>query len=88
MAKDKKPRAPRTSKVDPDESPTARFKRLATARTGKALKAIAALGKLTGRNYERSDADVKKIIDALNGAVEVTKQKFAGKAEAATGFAL
>lgn len=88
MANAKQKRAPRQSTVDPNESATAKFKRLATKRTGKAIRAISAVGKLTGRSYERTEADAKKITDALDSAVAEVKQAFAGKAKAISGFSL
>ena len=88
MTKAKTTRAPRQSTVDPNESAAAKFKRLATKRTGKAIRAISAVGKLTGRSYERTEADAKKITDALESAVTDVKTAFAGKAKAVSGFSL
>lgn len=48
----------------------ARFKRLAGARTNKALNAIRLIGNLTGTNYESTQEQREYIEEALNNAVE------------------
>lgn len=55
-----------------------RFVALAEARTDKALSAIRLLGNLSNRsNYDYSEADVKRIIAALEAEVKSVKSRFA-----------
>lgn len=81
-------RKPRVSKVNPNETPRDRFTRLATARTNKAIKAIASIGKLNGKNYAHTGEDVKKIEAAITSALESATVRLAGKSEAAEAFKL
>ena len=58
-----------------------RFVSLAEARTDKALNAIRLLGNLSNRsNYEYSDADVAKIVKALESEIRTLKARFAESA--------
>lgn len=55
-----------------------RFISLAEARTDKALSAIRLIGNLSNRsNYEFTDAEVSKIIRALENEVRAVKARFA-----------
>jgi hypothetical protein len=63
------PRKPR-EKAPADESKADRFKRLATKRVGRALKAIAGIGKLGGSSYESTEEQREKITRALTEEVE------------------
>lgn len=59
-----------------DMAPTKRskFVKLAESRTVNAIKAIRVIGKLGNKSaYEFSDADVKKIVGALNREIEALK---------------
>lgn len=72
-----------------EETKADKFARLAVTRTNKALDAIAMIGGLAAKNnYEYTDEQTAKIIAALEAEVAKIKDKFAGKAEAAVGFAL
>lgn len=54
-----------------------RFVALAEARTNKALTAIRLIGNLSNRsNYEFTDAEVGKIIKALESEVRVVRARF------------
>lgn len=60
-----------------------RFVSLAEARTDRALNAIRLLGNLSNRsNYDYSDADVAKIIKALEAEMRTLKARFAESAGA------
>lgn len=83
-----KTRKPRQNKVDPNETPQSRFKRLGAARTAKAVAAIKGIGKLTGKAYERTPEQEKKIMQALEDAVQTVRDRFAGKTQAQAGFSL
>ena len=51
-----------------------KFVKLAESRTINAIRAIRVIGKLGNRNaYEYGDADVRKIVNALNGEIEALK---------------
>jgi hypothetical protein len=54
----------------------AKFIELAERRTSNAIKAIEITGRLGNRaNYEYSELDVRKIVAALEAAVETVKSK-------------
>ena len=54
----------------------AKFVDLAENRTKNAIKSIRVIGKLANKNaYEFNDADVKKIVGALNREVEALKAR-------------
>lgn len=53
-----------------------KFVKLAESRTVNAIKAIRVIGKLGNRNaYEYDDADVRKIVKALNNEIEALKNR-------------
>ncbi|WP_164234109.1 hypothetical protein [Microbacterium hydrocarbonoxydans] len=55
-----------------------RFISLAEARTDKALNAIRLIGNLSNRsNYEYEEAEVNKIVRALESEVRAVKARFA-----------
>lgn len=63
----------------------AKFVELAERRTINAIKSMRVIGKLANPvAYEYDDADVKKIVTALNREVEDLKAKFARKGNKAT----
>ncbi|MDA8971875.1 hypothetical protein N9F41_00205 [bacterium] len=54
-----------------------KFVELAEKRTQRAIDFIQLLGNLSStRNYEYTDADVKKILGALNSEIRALKEKF------------
>jgi hypothetical protein len=54
-----------------------KFKELAEKRTNNAIKQIKLIGNLANpSNYDYSDAQVKKIISALNDEIAATSRKF------------
>lgn len=68
--------------ITTQELPADRFKRLATARTNKAIKAISLLKNLSNRSlYSYSQAQVEVIIGALVDEVESVQAAFEPKAE-------
>ena len=59
------------------EDKSQRFKRLAEARTNRAIDAISSLGKLSNRaHYEFDEKDIKGIVNALKSALDETRFKF------------
>ncbi|MEM9091014.1 MAG: hypothetical protein AAGC93_20000 [Cyanobacteria bacterium P01_F01_bin.53] len=53
-----------------------KFVKLAESRTVNAIKAIRIIGKLGNRNaYEYDEADVRKIVKALNEEIEALKSR-------------
>ena len=53
-----------------------KFVRLAESRTANAIKAIRVIGKLANKSaYEFSDADVKKIVAALNREIDALRPR-------------
>ena len=56
------------------------FIRLAEARVTKALKAIKVVGNLSNKaNYEYTDQDVQRIINALQAEILTLKSRFKNK---------
>lgn len=60
-----------------EETRRQRFKRIAGARTNKILDMLKLLGNCSNTgNYEYSENDVKKIFNAIEAEVKVSKAKF------------
>jgi len=58
----------------------ANFIRLAEARVTKALKAIKVVGNLSNKaNYEYTDQDIQKIINALQAEISTLRSRFKNK---------
>lgn len=74
--------------IDPNETSESRFRRLGAARTSKALKAIRAISKLTGKAYTRTSAQEDSILKAIDAAVTEVRDAFAGKSKSGGGFSL
>ena len=56
------------------------FIRLAEARVTKALKSIKVIGNLSNKtNYEYTDQDINKIINALQAEINLLKSRFKNK---------
>lgn len=66
----------RRPKIDPNETKSARFRRLATSRMSVALKALTSVSNLSGNGYEYTDAQVAKIVGDLTARVEQVKKSF------------
>lgn len=61
------------------------FIRLAEARVTKALKAIKVVGNLSNKaNYEYTDQDIQKIINALQTEISALKSRFKNKGSGET----
>ena len=59
------------------ENPNKKFQRIASARTQKIIKMIELLGNCSNTYYyEYSDAEVKKIFDAIESEIKLAKEKF------------
>ena len=59
------------------ESKRDKFVRLASARMNNALKQIRLVGNLSSKNnYEYTKADVKKMVDALQNAIQDMEKRF------------
>ncbi len=71
-----------------EETPEARFRRLASARVDKALKAIKLIGNLTGTQYKSTSEQREKIDKALSEAVKGVKESLAGTKAAKAEFNL
>lgn len=66
--------------ASPAESKRARFVRLATARTGKALSSTLLIANLAGPGYEYTAADSAAIVKALREAVGRVEDAFTKRA--------
>ena len=71
-----------------NETPLQAFKRLASGRTNKAVKAISLIAQLTGAAYESTETQQRAIVTALEASVEQVKEVFAGKAKSSDSFKL
>jgi len=57
-----------------------KFVQIAESRTANAMRAIRVIGKLGNKShYEYSEADVKKIVGALNKEIEALKARMGDK---------
>lgn len=66
-----------------------RFKKVAETRTVKILKMVELLGNCSNKNnYEYSDAEIKKIFDAIEKQVKETKKRFEKTARKKEKFSL
>jgi hypothetical protein len=64
----------------PTHDKRAKFVELAQSRTVNAIRAIRVIGKLGNKShYEYSDADVKRIIQALSREVDLLKSRLTEK---------
>lgn len=78
MAASKKKR--KAKAVNANESKADKFKRLASLRTTKGINAMRGLQKLANRNnYEFSDEQVTKIVNALKEELEAVHNAFTRK---------
>lgn len=59
-----------------DETKSAKFSRLASARVSKAVKSIKQIGNLAGAGYERTPEQISTIGKHLKDAVNLTLAKF------------
>jgi hypothetical protein len=63
-----------------DRDKRAKFVALAESRTANAIRAIRVIGKLGNKSaYEYDDADVNKIIKALNKEIEALRARMTSK---------
>jgi hypothetical protein len=71
---------PAGSKTKPLRDKRAKFVRLAESRTSTAIRAIRVIGKLGNRaHYDYSEADVKKITQALSREIEDLRVRMTSK---------
>ena len=71
-----------------EETPEARFQRLAQARTTAALKRISLIGNLGGPGYKSTEEQRKRIIDALHDAIERVNTKLTNEKAVVKVFTL
>ena len=77
MATAKKATEKKARKAPPEnETDAAKFSRLASARTGAALKAMELIGNCAGPGYESTPAQQKKILDLLREKVAYVENMF------------
>jgi|HubBroStandDraft_4_1064222.scaffolds.fasta_scaffold05543_14 hypothetical protein len=74
-------RKPRKA-VDPNETKSDKFSRLASARVSKAVKAVKNIGALSGKSYEYKPAQVTAIMTYLTDAVRFVHERFSAPSEA------
>ena len=65
------------NRINDDETPEQRFKRIATVRTNAVLDRIRILGNLSNRQmYSYSEEDVNKIFSTINKQIKEVRAKF------------
>lgn len=65
------------NRVNNNETPEERFKRIAEARTNAVLDKLRILGNLSNRQmYSYSEEDIEKIFSAINKQVREVRAKF------------
>lgn len=68
---------PTMGKVENNETPETRFKRIAELRTNAVLEKIRILGNLSNRQmYGYSEEDINKIFSAINKQIKEVRLKF------------
>ena len=71
------------SKLNNNETPEERFKRVAEARTKAVIYKLRVLSNLSNRQiYSYSEKDINKIFSAINKQVRETKAKFNSQKQA------
>jgi len=69
-------------KVNNNETPEERFKRIASVRTNAVLDKIRILGNLSNRQmYSYSEQDINKIFSAINKQLKEIRAKFNSRKE-------
>lgn len=69
-------------RINDNETPEERFKRIATVRTNAVLDRIRILGNLSNRQmYSYSEEDIKKMFSAINKQVKEVRAKFNSEKE-------
>ena len=64
-------------RVNDNETPEERFKRIAAVRTNAVLDRLRILGNLSNRQmYSYSEEDINKIFSAINGQLREVRAKF------------
>jgi len=64
-------------RINDNETPEERFKRIATVRTNAVLDRIRILGNLSNRQmYSYSEEDINKIFSSINKQVKEVRAKF------------
>ena len=72
-----------------NETPTEKFKRIASARTQKIINMIELLGNCSNSYvYDFSEDEVKKIFDAIESELKITKEKFKNSGKSKDKFTL
>lgn len=65
-----------------EQEKSQRFKRVAEARTNKIIESIRLLGNCSNKsNYSYSEEDVKKIFNAIDSELKITKQRYKAKSK-------
>jgi len=69
-------------RVNTNETPEERFKRIATLRTNAVLDKLRILGNLSNRQmYSYSEEDINRIFSAINKQVKEVRAKFNSREE-------
>lgn len=78
----------KANKVPANETPEARFKRMAVARVNKMLKQISLLGNLAGSRYKSSPDQIVKMEQAFKDALTEAFGRLRGQKSAKSQFVL
>ena len=69
-----------------DENKRDKFLRLVNPRVNRAVHSIGLIGNCASAAYEYKEADIAKVLAALNAATETLAERFSGKTSVAGGF--
>jgi len=75
-----------TNRTEKPENKRDKFLRLVNPRVNRAVHSIGLIGNCASSAYEFSEADVAKVIAAINAATQTLAERFAGKTSIAGGF--
>lgn len=76
------------SSIPANETPEARFARVATIKVNSLIRNFRSLARLTGKKAKSSDVQRKAIKDALQAAFNDSMESLEGKKTTASGFKL
>lgn len=83
---DKRKRGLRSESLPPGRDPRERFVSLANKRVESAIQQLRLVGNLANRkNYDFTEAEGKKIVRALQAALDDVKERFKGDEQRSSG---
>lgn len=75
-------------KTADEDSPRSRFVKMANTRVNRVLEDLRLVGKLSSDRYEYGPEDVRRIVDALQGAVDAARMELENRPSARTDLTI